>query len=401
MLDKGSEDEGTRIVRDAANNRYEPLRSSIGANLAETTFIGGKNLLVEGPADQILVAGISAHIAKREQTTAGVLDLNEVTVVACGGADGIPYMAYLARGRDVIKPPCVALLDGDKSGLEAERVLKRGEARKKRVLRDEYIVRLDEWAAQSGLAFDDDVNVQEIEDLLPIDIAHRAALNYLARFEDLQVQDAESFTPESIRTNLAEAGGRLWDALEGAYTQAFPEEHIEKAGLAREVVSLLSIAPETSGSETLRDRFKSLLKFLAERLDDASAEEARNRSDDRLKRAVNNFLRDQSQGMRKHDAKRLMRELESALDDSSVGEAIRPRLSRIIRGHELNDASTPNVPRFSTFREEVRALGTSERLLYQDDAAKDPASAFMEQPAVTAATVSESMKAKKIGAAIV
>jgi predicted ATPase len=401
VLDKGSEDEGTRIVRDAANNRYEPLRSSIGANLAETTFIGGKNLLVEGPADQILVAGISAHIAKREQTTAGVLDLNEVTVVACGGADGIPYMAYLARGRDVIKPPCVALLDGDKSGLEAERVLKRGEARKKRVLRDEYIVRLDEWAGQSGLAFDDDVNVEEIEDLLPIDIAHRAALNYLARFEDLQVQDAESFTPESIRTNLAEAGGRLWDALEGAYTQAFPEEHIEKAGLAREVVSLLSIAPETSGSETLRDRFKSLLKFLAERLDDASAEEARNRSDDRLKRAVNNFLRDHSQGMRKHDAKRLMRELESALDDSSVGEAIRPRLSRIIRGHELNDASTPNVPRFSTFREEVRALGTSERLLYQDDAAKDPASAFMEQPAVTAATVSESMKAKKIGAAIV
>lgn len=86
VLDKGSEDEGTRVVRDAANNRYEPLRSSIGTNLAETTFIGGKNLFVEGPGDQILLAGISAHIAKREQSTSGVLDLNEVTVVACGGA---------------------------------------------------------------------------------------------------------------------------------------------------------------------------------------------------------------------------------------------------------------------------------------------------------------------------
>lgn len=383
VLDKGSEDEGTRVVRDAANNRYEPLRSSIGAHLAETAFIGGKNLFVEGQADQILLAGISANIAKRIQSTAGVLDLNEVTIVACGGADSIPYMAYLARGRDVIKPPCVALLDGDKSGLAAERVLKRGEARNKRVLGDEYIIRLDVWAASSGLAFEDGISVEEIEDLLPIEIAHRAALNYLARFEDLQMQDTESFAPESIRNNIAESGGRVWDALEEAYTSAFPDEHIEKVGLAREVVSLLAVSPETPGAETLRERFSALLGFLAERLDDASAEEDRNRSDDRLKRAVHNFLRNHPQGMRKQDGKRLMRELESALDDSAVGEAIRPKLSRIARDYELGDASTPNVPRFDGFREEVRALSTSGRLLYQDDAIKDPASAIMS-PASTA-----------------
>lgn len=384
VLDKGSEDEGTRVVRDAANNRYEPLRSSIGANLAETTFIGGKNLFVEGQGDQILLAGISAHIAKREQSTAGVLDLNEVTVVACGGADSIPYMAYLARGRDVIKPPCVALLDGDKSGLIAEKVLQRGEARRKRVLRDEYIVRLDTWAAQSGLVVDKGVSVLEIEDLLPVDIAHRAALNYLARFADLQEQDAESFTPESIGKNLVESGGRLWDALEEAYTFAFPEEHIEKAGLAREVVSLLAVSPETPGAGMLRKRFAALLSFLAERLDDASAEEERNRSDDRMKRAVNNFLRNHPQGMRKHDAKKLMRELDSALDASPVGDAIRPRLSNMARDYELGDLSTYNVPRFDSFREDVKALSSSERILYQDDANKDPASAVIQPTSVEA-----------------
>ncbi|MDQ0823344.1 putative ATPase [Arthrobacter sp. V4I6] len=382
VLDKGSEDEGTRVVRDAANNRYEPLRSSIGANLAETTFIGGKNLLVEGQGDQVLLAGISAHIAKREQSTAGVLDLNEVTVVACGGADGIPYMAYLARGRDVIKPPCVALLDGDKSGLIAEKVLQRGEARRKRVLRDEYIVRLDTWAAESGLVPDNGVSIIEIEDLLPIEIAHRAALNYLARFEDLQEQDTESFTPESIGKNLAKSGGRLWDALEGAYTSAFAEEHIEKAGLAREVISLLAVFPDTAGAEMLRRRFAALLSFLAERLEDASEEEDRNRSDDRMKRAVNNFLRNHPQGMRKHDAKKLMRELDSALDVSPFGDAIRPRLSYIARDYELGDLSTYNVPRFDSFREEVKALSSSERILYQDDATKDPASAVTQMISV-------------------
>ncbi|MFE4542228.1 AAA family ATPase [Arthrobacter sp. NPDC056727] len=384
VLDKGSEDEGTRVVRDAANNRYEPLRSSIGTNLAETTFIGGKNLFVEGPGDQILLAGISAHIAKRAQSTSGVLDLNEVTVVACGGADSIPYMAYLARGRDVIKPPCVALLDGDKSGLLAENVLRRGEARRKRVLRDEYIIRLDTWAAQSGLEVDDRVGVLEIEDLLPIDIAHRAALNYLARFEDLQEQDTESFTPEDIRKNLLETGGRLWDALEKAYAGAFPEEHIEKAGLAREVILLLAVSPNVQGAEELRGRFAALLSFLAERLDDASAEEDRNRSDDRMKRAVNNFLRNHPQGMRKHEAKKLMRELDSALDASPVGDAIRPQLSSIAREFELGDLSTNNVPRFDSFREAIKALSSSERILYQDDATTDPASSVIQAAPIEA-----------------
>src|SRR5690606_29107093 len=41
VLDKGVEAEGTRVVRDAANNRYEPLRSALGAYVAETAFIGG------------------------------------------------------------------------------------------------------------------------------------------------------------------------------------------------------------------------------------------------------------------------------------------------------------------------------------------------------------------------
>ncbi|MDI2033714.1 hypothetical protein PJL15_00814 [Paenarthrobacter nitroguajacolicus] len=392
VLDKGSEDEGTRVVRDAANNRYEPLRSSIGTNLAETTFIGGKNLFVEGPGDQILLAGISADIAKREQSTSGVLDLNEVTVVACGGADSIPYMAYLARGRDVIKPPCVALLDGDKSGLIAENVLRRGEARRKRVLRDEYIIRLDTWAAQSGLKVDDGVGVLEIEDLLPIDIAHRAALNYLARFEDLQDQDTESFTAEEIRKNLLETGGRLWDAVEKAYTSAFPEEHIEKAGLAREVILLLAVSPNVQGAKELRGRFAALLGFLAERLDDASAEEDRNRSDDRMKRAVNNFLRNHPQGMRKHEAKKLMRELESALDASPVGDAIRPQLSSIARDFELGDLSTNNVPRFDSFREAIKALSSSERILYQDDATTDPASSVIQATPVEAPAPSRKKK---------
>lgn len=142
VLDKGADADGTRIVMDAANNRYEPLRSSLGSYVAETAFIGGQNLFVEGAGDQVLLAGLSNHIARRERSTASVLDLNRVTIVSSGGADGVPYMVYLARGRDTVKPACVALLDGDEAGRRAEGVLKR-----ERYARSEYSL----TATSSGL----------------------------------------------------------------------------------------------------------------------------------------------------------------------------------------------------------------------------------------------------------
>ncbi len=380
VLDKGSDDEGTRVVRDAANNRYEPLRSSLGEYVAETAFIGGKNLFVEGHADQILIAGLSAHLTHQNESTAGILDLNEVTVIAAGGADSVPYMVYLARGRDSVKPPCVALLDGDASGQEAERVLRRGEVRRRRILRDEYIVRMDTWAATVDLKLESNVAIQEIEDLLPLGLAHRAALNYLARFADLASVDAMAFTVESITAQLENHDGRVWDALHASYKQAFPDEHLEKAGLAREVVSLITNHPEVGGADLLRARIEPLLRKLAELLDEAEAEEFRNRSDDRMKRAIKSFERDYTQGIRKQQAARLLREIEIASRTSPFKGDIQAKLENIEAEFEIKDLRVPNVPRFDDFQIAIRALSVTERLAYQDDIERDPAAAVLTQP---------------------
>ena len=99
VLDKGSHDEGTRVVTDASRNHYEPLRSSLGPFVAETAFIGGANLFVEGLADQVLLAGISSHLRSLGTAPSHTLNLNEVTIVPAGSASAIPYMVYLARGR--------------------------------------------------------------------------------------------------------------------------------------------------------------------------------------------------------------------------------------------------------------------------------------------------------------
>ncbi|WP_186446952.1 TOPRIM nucleotidyl transferase/hydrolase domain-containing protein [Mycolicibacterium porcinum] len=378
VLDKGSEDEGTRVVRDAANNRYEPLRSSIGGHLAETAFIGGANLFVEGQADQILLAGLSAHMTRRNGSTAGLLDLNEITIVAAGGADSIPYMVYLARGRDTVKPPCVALLDGDQSGKDAEKILKRGEARRRRVLRDEYIIRLDTWAAAANeLDIDSGVTVEEIEDLIPLSVLHRAALNYLGRFADLATVDSAAFSVDAIRKALVTNSGSVWGAIDSTFRSTFVDEHLEKVGLAREVVSLINLQPDCEGADVLRTRIAALIGHLSERLDDAASEEERDRSDDRLKRSVKNFERNHTLGMRKQVAMKLLREIETASRTSPFSNDIRDKLDNIAKDYELTDLSVPNVPRFDEFRVAVKGLAMSERLAYQDDAATDPAASVL------------------------
>lgn len=376
VLDKGAEDEGTRVVRDAANNRYEPLRSSLGQYVAETAFIGGRNLFVEGAVDQILIAGLTAHMAKLTGSHDGLLNLNDVTVVACGGADGIPYMVYLARGRDSIKPPCVVLLDGDRAGRDAQRVLERGEARKKRVLDRRFVIRLDEWANRSGLEFDRDVQVEEIEDLIPIPLARRAALNYLARFVDLGTVVVDSFTSETICAELRRNGGHTWDAVAAAFSTAFPDEHLEKVGLAREVVSLLDLDTDADGAARLRDRFAVLLRSISESLDDAHFDEEVSRSDSRVKRAVRSFTSNHPLGMKKVDAQKLLRELDTALGVSDFTDVLHSRILRINREYELQDLAATEVPNFAAFRTEIRSFATSERAGYQDDASRDPSASY-------------------------
>ena len=123
VLQKGKRHEGTRVVRNASKNHYEPLRSSLGLFVAETAFIGNCNILVEGPSDQILIAGATRHLRRKSDLPKSeTLDLNEVTIVNAGGAPEVPYIVYLATGRDVERPTVIALLDSDGPGNTAREI---------------------------------------------------------------------------------------------------------------------------------------------------------------------------------------------------------------------------------------------------------------------------------------
>jgi hypothetical protein len=368
VLDKGAEDEGTRVIRDATQNHYEPLRTSIGSTIAESAFIGGKNLFVEGLADQVLIAGMS-NLLNRNQNVGG-LNLNEITIVASGSASSLPYMVYLARGRGGTMPPCVALLDGDEAGKAAALELRNRLVYKRRLLNDKYIVEFASWVLEEeGVAVSDGISAQEIEDLVPVEITVRAARAYAQTIEGSKEAAQSKLTVDLVRAELEAVDGSLWEALSRAYKKAFKGAHIEKVGFAREVVEYMGKGEEVEAEAqlVLRKNFTLLLSHLGDLLDDAEQDEGASRNENRLARVVAGFERDHPSGIMKKRARSLLREIEQALDDSDRSDHVKIELLAIRRDFSLDDDLVGPVQAFDKLRDAIKRVEVVHRTYGQDD----------------------------------
>ena len=374
VLDKGRSEEGTRVVRDATKNHYEPLRSSLGAFVAETAFIGGANLFVEGLADQVLLAGLSPWVRSTGAPHSEVLDLNSVTIVPAGSASSVPYLAYLARGRDEVKPPCVALLDGDEQGDQAVAKLTRSEASGRTLLKPAYIVQLSGWAKNQDLLLAAGVTVRELEDLLPVAVAVAAARRYAVNLVRLSAEDAAALTDKDVHDRLPAQDGSLWDALATAFADRFDTAHIDKVGFAREVIALAPFDNLHAASSTavLRN-FGALFRTLADLLRDAASAEDEGRRSHRLRRIVDAFARDYPDAATRDRVATMLKEIEHALADTGEDDATRLAIARIRRDHRLADEPNAPVEDHNRLLQDVAALKYQRRLADQTAPATPPA----------------------------
>lgn len=371
VVDKGSRDEGTRLVKDATQNHYEPLRTSLGAFVAETAFIGGDNLFVEGIADQILLAGVNTQLLRHGTAPSQCLDLNRATIVPCGSS--IPYMIFLARGRDQVKPACVALLDGDAAGQTTKRQLKRGGAHNRQILREDLVVTLDAtWAAAAGLRVTEGVVVEEIEDLIPIQVVVEAGRRFAMRLLGVDEAEAKAFTEDAVRAGLEHHRGSTWNAAEEAFAAAF-DSSLTKAGLAKEVVSYFEETagsnPRPAGIPALESNFSALIRELASTLDRARDQESNSRRDNRVDRIIDTFIEDHPSGCIRDKAVSTLNRIDAAADDSDHGDAIRARTAHLRRAFKLAIDPLTNVDGYDEFLLEFKALRYVDRLEHQDSGA--------------------------------
>jgi predicted ATPase len=368
VLAKGSEDEGTRVVRDPARNHYEPLRSSIGTYVAETAFIGGSNLVVEGVSDQILLAGLASYLRRQGVPGSQLIDLNEVTIVPAASAGEVPYIIYLARGRDEIKPPCVALLDGDEAGRDAGRKLTSDKFGAK--LDPTFVIDLAKWAEDAdGLKLADGITVVEIEDLIPTRIAAEAGRQYAERLLRVSGDDLAKLKADDIEQALNDGDGGLWKALKAAFSEAY-DGHIDKTGFAKEVVRIVERdhgGRKPDGLPGLEHNFAQLIEYLAESLSAAERAEDDRRRNKRVRHLVKEFLDDYQGGAKRDDASRALKNIEASLDEADLAdEAIHREIARLRKEFKLASDPLQTVEEFENFRERLRALPYQERLAHQE-----------------------------------
>ena len=364
VLDKGSGDEGARVVRNVGHNHFEPLRTALGGFVGETAFIGNCNLIVEGVADQIYLAGMSSQLHKRGFPSTQRFDLNQITLVPAGSASHIPYMTFLARGRDVDQPAVIVLLDSDEDGNIAATNLRRGGPRNRQLIKPEYVAQVDS-SEIADLESDRPGGPLDIEDLVPVEIAIAAAKRYLHEM-GIEVPD-HAPDANDVRQTLSGTTGVL-QAVQGALEQMNIELKLEKIGFARH--ALLSCEDDDSESaDAMRQRFATLFAHLTSLQRSAERDRASQSIAARVDREIQRFLRDHTRVLpNKADLAVLLERIESVVDLRREGDALMTEIRRIRDHYSLGADLSGQIVDIDDLKERLGRVKYAELLASQPEA---------------------------------
>lgn len=360
VLEKGVSDEGTRVVKDTGKNHYEPLRSAFGAFVGETTFIGSVNLMVEGQADQILLAGASTYLLRNGASPLGALDLNRITIVPSGSASHIPYLVYLARGRDIEKPPIVVLLDSDASGNEAKKRLAKGGAYNRQLLKEEYILQINDLRSDGTLFLNNNC-LSETEDLIPLQLCVQAARRYVEQIYGLPSDESAKITKQAISDELV-TSKTTFKAIEECLKKISDDMHIEKTGFARSVIDILPQIADGEGSTTLESlqQFENNMNLLFKRINKmqraAERENSSERISEKVERLKKGFVYDHPNNATREQAHILFDDIEASLENDNESDAIKMSLAGIKRDFDIDNDTTKPISNYDDFKLRLESI---------------------------------------------
>jgi predicted ATPase len=383
VLQKGNEDEGTRVVKDAAKNHYEPLRSSIGIYVGETAFIGNCNLMVEGIADQILIAGATTYLRSQGASNLETLDLNQITIVPSGSASHIPYLVYLARGRDIEQPAVVVLLDSDRSGKEAKKqLLGKGGQHRKPLLKEQFVLQIGD--IKKLLSLPDYITEElEIEDLIPLPICIQAVKLYLQEFCNLDKNEIDFITDELVQSKLK--GQTIFNAINDSLKKDDDTcFHVEKIGFARNVIKTVNDWSHSSNKnkeiqsksvQEFRDNFQTLFTILNKMQRHAQQDFKREKLSQKIERIKKDFNNRHPISARREDAIIFLDEIENIINntvnDSNESfqeiEAIQDEINNLRRDYKLNFEMSKAIDDYDGFKRGLERIKYAGVLATQDN----------------------------------
>jgi hypothetical protein len=325
--------------------------------------------MLEGLADQILIAGSIAALLKRHGPSDSRLDLNRVTLVPSGSASHVPYMVFLARGRDQERPAIVVMVDGDGDGLGALRDLKRGGPRNKGLLAVKFATHIGEIAKEPGVSVPSGRTAVELEDLIPPRLALAAAFLYSSALMPELSRKVSEIKEEALLREWTESR-TLMDALAVVGRSIGENCKFDKVGFARSVLDSLdrigreeAVAPASMEDvNVFLGNMDALGKKLRRMQREAEQELFAEQVFERVGRSVDGFLNDHPHIIARDELAFFVEDVRRVLDDSEESDSIRVALSSIEREHDLRSGSSDPLRDVDKLKAKLSALRYENRL---------------------------------------
>ena len=259
LVRKGDAEEGTQLIDSAMLRRYEPVRSALGIDCAQTLFMGATNIVVEGPTDQFLLSELVRQFITPDNVNE-LLDLNSIVMVSAESAPSVEKLLVASQWGDEPVPATVVLLDSDDSGDDARDKITGKQRNCKKLVEPQFVLQIGKLLGIPGSG----QKVVTTEDILPPKVYAAAVIQYVKRWYPEKYSSIASKLDESLAASKFSA-----DGLVAGATAVFNElihEHpraFDKMGVLQEAVSLT--AERTPELETEREELgKRLVKLCHE-----------------------------------------------------------------------------------------------------------------------------------------
>lgn len=307
LVRKGDGSEGTQYVPRSAVRRYEPIRSALGVDCAETLFMGATNIVVEGVTDQrILIAAIQRFGDNVDVDR--YLNMNTVTFVTAGGASNVARLVSKSISGDEKQPVVVVLLDGDIPGSDAFQELTAD-----KILDQAFVTTIDQIEFQSPWVQRKVV----FEDIIPPSLLSTAIHRCLKERwnEDIPVTTIVAELAEEPGTTTTTADRVIASAKRHLGTQAQTIRDEELKGLILDTFAECLLDDQSGLAEDGLKQFEINVGIvcgkLRQMIDSAERRFQRDSMQKCVRLAVNNFKKSHHRGASRADVERCLGRLEN------------------------------------------------------------------------------------------
>lgn len=300
LVRKGDGEEGSQYVDESRLRRYEPVRSALGIDCAQTLFMGSANLLLEGPTDQFLLTELIRAFST-PQKMHDLIDLNSITVVSAESAPDVARVIQASVWGDESFPATVVLFDDDDEGRKQQRRItgkaNSGQERKenggpsKELIKSEFVLVVTDilkGAVPEGAT-------RTIEDLVPPALWSEAVAAYINEWcPTISSERTEEICRQIAAYNGEKEGLLAATAKAFAHADSAKQVYIDKMGLFQAVVKRVRKSAQEQAPPTwrkdLEERIVEACRCIKASLEESRVAQRRNTGKQGIRRLAADFL---------------------------------------------------------------------------------------------------------------